>query len=60
MWANIPISYCPKAIWVSNPLNVGGAFVREGAFIRINTVIASAVDEITLKLLMMVKVKLNM
>ena len=40
---------------------MGGAFVREGAFIRINTVMvnASAVDEITLKLLMMVKVKLT-
>ena len=45
---------------MSSPLNMGGVFVREGAFIRINTVIASAVDQITLKLLMMVKVKLNM
>ena len=45
---------------MSNPLNIGGAFVREGAFIRINTVIVSAVDEITLELLMMVMVKLNM
>ena len=45
---------------MSNPLNVGGVFVREGAFIRINTVTAIAVDEITLKLLMIVKVKLNM
>ena len=49
-----------KPFWVSNPLNVGVVFVREGAFIRINTVIASVVDEVTLKLLMMVKVKLNM
>ena len=49
-----------KPFWVSNPLNMGGAFVREEAFIRINTVIASEVDETTLKLLMMVKVKLNM
>ena len=39
---------------------MGGVFVREGAFIRMNTVIASAVEEITLKLLMVVKVKLNM
>ena len=39
---------------------MGVAFVREGAFIRINMVIASAVDEITLKSLMMVSVKLNM
>ena len=45
---------------MSNPLNMGGAFVRERTFIRISTVIASAVDEITHKLLMMGKVKLNM
>ena len=47
-----------KPFWLSNPLNMEGAVVGEGAFIRINMVIASAVDKITLKLLMMVK--LNM